>query len=318
MKLVAAFLFAILVAQPCQAWWESGHQIIALLAYDLLSEEQQRQLQQILQEHPRLKEDFVTPTKSAGLVEIERWRVGRAGYWPDVARSQEKYNRPNWHFQLGATLVVGDVKNVPANPGPAPAGASLETHELHLAQAVEVCRKVLRDKGRSPRDHALVVCWLAHLVADAHQPCHAGSLYAAGVFPEGDRGANLIPTKQVKNLHALWDSLLGDQYDPGDIRRRCDTIRSDAVHWTHAKLAAGRREGLNPLTWLAESSEFGRSHVYTPEVLERVDTVARGLTRKVEMIDLPEDYLKAAGELARIRAAFAAHRLALIWSEDLR
>ena len=30
--------------------------------------------------------------------------------------------------------------------------------------------------------------------ADAHQPCHAGSLYAESVFPEGDRGANTTIT----------------------------------------------------------------------------------------------------------------------------
>jgi hypothetical protein len=35
-------------------------------------------------------------------------------------------------------------------------------------------------------------------------------------------------------------------------------------------------------------------------------------------VDLPESYLKAAGSLAQKRAAFAAHRLAAILSEDLK
>jgi hypothetical protein len=318
MRFGLLFLFAVLVTKPCLAWWEAGHQIISLLAYDLLTEDEQQRVQQLLQAHPRLIEDFASPVPQASQVDLERWRIGRAGYWPDVARSNPDYNRPNWHYQLGATLVIGKPDNVPKTPGPAPDSAALQTPELHIAQAVEVCRRVLRDPQSSASDKSLTICWLAHLVGDAHQPCHAGSLYVAGVFPEGDRGANLIHTRQAKNLHALWDSLLGDRYDAGDIRRRCEVIRSNTDHWKKAALDAGKSDGLDPLIWLAESSEFGRSHVYTPEVLGPVDAVARQLTPKLEVIELSEDYLKAAGELARLRAAHAAHRLALILSQDLR
>ncbi|MBC7821644.1 MAG: S1/P1 nuclease [Planctomycetaceae bacterium] len=318
MKWIAVCLMVCLVAQPCLAWHEPGHHIIALLAYDLLNREEQRQLQAILRDHPRFAEDFVPSAVPSSPEENERWLIGRAGYWPDVARSQPAYNRPTWHYQLGATLTIGDPQGVPQNPGPAPADASLETQELHIAQAVEVCRLVLRDKTRSTSDRAIAICWLAHLVGDAHQPCHAGSLYVAGAFPEGDRGANSIPTKQSKNLHALWDGLLGSQYDAGDIRRRCEVIRTDATKWTAAEASAKKENGLNPLTWLAESSEVGRRHVYTPEVLEPVQAVSRGLTTTVATVDLSDDYLTTAGDIARKRAAFAGHRLALILSHDLR
>ena len=326
MKWIAVCLMVCLVARPCLAWHEPGHHIIALLAYDLLNKEERQQLQAILRDHPRFKEDFAPATgpsdqkdpKPLTPEENERWLFGRAGYWPDVARSQPDYNRPTWHYQLGATLMIGDPKDVPKNPGPAPADATLETQELHIAQAVEVCRSVLRDKTRSTSDRAIAVCWLVHLVGDAHQPCHAGSLYVAGAFPEGDRGANSIPTMQSKNLHALWDGLLGSQYDAGDIRRRCGVIRGDASRWEAAETAAKMANGLNPLTWLSESAEAGRSHVYTPEVLQPVEAVSRGLTTKVATIELPDDYLTAAGDIARQRAAFAGHRLALILSHDLR
>lgn len=326
MKMITVCLMVCLVMRPCLAWHEPGHHIIALLAYDLLNKKERQQLQVLLRDHPRFKEDFTSPgkpndqeaAKPSSLEENERWLMGRAGYWPDVARSQPDYNRPTWHYQLGATLTIGDPKDVPKNPGPAPANARLETQELYIAQAVEVCRSVLRDNSRSTADRAIAICWLIHLVGDAHQPCHAGSLYVAGAFPEGDRGANSIPTKQSKNLHALWDGLLGSQYDAGDIRRRCGVIREDAFRWTDAEVAAKRANGLNPLTWLSESSELGRSHVYTPEVLEPVQAIARGLTTTVAITELSDDYLTAAGDIARKRAAFAAHRLALILSEDLR
>ena len=110
----------------------------------------------------------------------------------------------------------------------------------------------------------------------------------------------------------------GSRYDEGDIRRRCEVIRSDATKWADAETAAKKEDGLNPLTWLSESAEFGRSHVYTSDVLEPVQAVSRGLATKVATVELSEEYLKAAGELARKRAAFAGYRLALILSNELR
>jgi hypothetical protein len=314
MRIAFVVLVTVLLARTCDAWWEGGHHLIAVMAYELLSESEQNELQTILQSHPRFAEDFVTPMNVMGREEEQLWRIGRATYWPDVARSQPKFTRPNWHYQLGATLKVGDQINVPAAPGPFPQTATLDTENLHIAQAVELCRKVLRDKTAVSSDRALAICWLGHLVGDAHQPCHSGSLYFAGVFPDGDRGANLIPTKQQENLHFLWDALLGPQFDAGDVSRRARTIAADQQLWTDAKKAAQQERGLNPLTWLAESSEYGRSHVYAPEVLSAVEMAAR-TSQKLEMLDLSEAYLKAAGEVARIRVAFAAHRLAAILRE---
>lgn len=317
MRLVVAFLLALFVVRSCEAWWEGGHHLIAVMAYELLSESEQQELQSILNAHPRIAEDFIPPPNVTGSDEVNLWRIGRAAYWPDVARSQPTFTRPNWHYQLGATLVVGEKVTVPKTPGPLPETATLETETLHIAQAIELCRKVFRDKTKSNSDRALAICWLGHLVGDSHQPCHAGSLYYAGVFPEGDRGANFIPTKQADNLHFLWDGLLGPQFDAGDVRRRARTISSDRQLWRDATNASVKTGGLDPLNWLEESGNYGRSHVYAPEVLIAVKAAAES-AQKVEMIDLSEAYLKAAGEVATIRAAFAAHRLAKILEEGLR
>ncbi len=317
MRVIIAVVALLLAAEPCWAWSECGHNIIAMLAYDLLSKDDQRQLQTLLAAHPRFNQDFVLPANVADSPERPRWLVGRAGYWPDIARAQPDFNRPNWHFQLGAALVIGQVEGVPQTPGPLPEAATLETKELHIAQAVELCRRVLPDKNRPDSERALAICWLAHLVGDAHQPCHAGSLYVERAFPEGDRGANLIPVKQGRNLHALWDGLLGDQFDAADIQRRAHLITADESSWTEASAAAKRTKGLDPLVWLKESADDSARHVYTPEILAAVDAKTRGLTQNVQMIDLPETYLTNAGKVARIRAALAAHRLAGVLAADL-
>ncbi len=155
------------------------------------------------------------------------WLAGRACYWPDVARSYDKFNRPTWHYQLGASIVAGDRSelSVPEFPGPLPSGAALETQELHIEQALDLCRKVMFSDA-SDSDKAIALCWIGHLVGDSHQPCHAGSLYGEA-FPEGDRGANSIETKQARNMHALWDQLLGRGFDYGDVKRRVVEISTD-------------------------------------------------------------------------------------------
>ena len=127
------------------AWSESGHHLIALLAFDELSSGEQRELLDLLKAHPRYAEDFTPPEK---IRNVDRFRVGTAGYWPDIARRQPKYNRPTWHYQLGATLTLGDQTRlqVPGTPGPLPPAATLETQELYIAQAVELCRRVMSDE----------------------------------------------------------------------------------------------------------------------------------------------------------------------------
>lgn len=84
----------------------------------------------------------------------------RAGYWPDVSRGQPKYDRPTWHYQVGSTLTIGEpvASNVPATPGPVSRRATLETQDLHIAQAIELCRRVMADRTSPAGDRAIALC----------------------------------------------------------------------------------------------------------------------------------------------------------------
>lgn len=309
-------LAAGLVVSRAAAWSESGHHLVALLAFDELTPSEQRELLAVLATHPRYAEDFRPLEKVRN---ADRFRIGTSGYWPDIARKQPKYDRPTWHYQLGATLTLGDVSRlqVPESPGPLPREATLETQELYIAQAVELCRGVLGDLEAAPGDRAIALCWLAHLVGDAHQPCHAGSLYAAGLFPEGDRGANSIPTHQKNNMHALWDGLLGGNYNEGAVRRRVELIEGKPEYTALGKAALAKPNALDPLTWLAESREASREYAYTHEVLGPVTAVMEE-HGELPKIYFSEAYLRQAGNLAQLRAAEAGHRLAAIWREGLK
>lgn len=318
-KALCALLIGLIVLQsgPVFAWSESGHHIIALMAFRLLSKEEQIKFISILEKHPRFAQDFAPPKDMPSEDEIRNWRVGRAGYWPDVARSQPENNRSTWHYELGAALIVGDATKVkvPERPGPLPADATMKTQELYISQAIELCKKTLADSSKSDSERAIALCWIGHLVADSHQPCHAGSLYMEKVFAEadGDRGANRIMVKQRGNLHALWDQLLGNQFSLGDINRRIAEIGTDEELVAKAKKSIASSEGLDPQTWLAESRKLATENVYMPEVLDSLNLVTRGILEKPGEIDLSEAYLKNAGRVAQVRASEAAYRLAETW-----
>ena len=305
-----------LLPQSVFAWSESGHHLVALLAFDELTPEEQQKLLVILAAHPRYAEDFTPPEK---IRNVDRFRVGTAGYWPDIARSQPKYNRPTWHYQLGATLYLGDPSQlqISETPDELPPGATLETQELYIAQAVELCRQIFNNRDAAAADRAIALCWLAHLVGDAHQPCHAGSLYAAGIFPEGDRGANSIRTRQKNNMHALWDGLLGGKYDEGVMNRRVREIVDGPEIVAAGAAAMAKTDALDPLTWLAESREASIAHAYTHEVLGPIKaTMKEG--GELPEVYFSESYLQQAGRLAQLRAAAAGKRLAAIWREGMQ
>jgi hypothetical protein len=218
--------------------------------------------------------------------------------------------------------IVGDAArvNAPERPGPLPDNATMETQELYISQALELCKKTLANKNKPEAERALALCWIAHLVGDSHQPCHAGSLYMEKVFAEsdGDRGANRIVTRQAGNLHALWDHLLGNRFELSGVRNRILEITSNEELVAKGKQAIAVEKGLDPQTWLAESRRLASEHVYTPEVFVSLDLVTRGIAEKPETIDLSEAYLKNAGRVAQVRASEAAYRLAETWRAAIK
>jgi hypothetical protein len=57
----ALILVFLLPVQLCHAWSEGGHHLIAAVAFSLLTEKEQAELNSVLQKHPRYVEDFVPP-----------------------------------------------------------------------------------------------------------------------------------------------------------------------------------------------------------------------------------------------------------------
>jgi hypothetical protein len=303
----------LLIASTAHAWSEGGHHLIGLIAYHQMTPEHQAAFQKLLAAHPRFAEDFNAPGNVAN---PDRWRAGRAGYWPDVARSQQAYNRPNWHWEDAVTLVVGDraAVQLPTHVTRPPRNANLQTKDLHASQALKLCTETLGDPSKPASDRAVALCWIGHLVGDVHQPCHAGSLYAAVAYPRGDRGGNEVATSQRKNLHALWDGLLGPRYSETSENRRFAEVVNDAELMARGERSA---EKMDPLDWLDESRLASLKTVYTSEVLGPVRAVSEGRAESMPTISVSPEYLETAGRMATLRACQAGWRLAEVWSAGL-
>ena len=316
-RILLCIPFFIILSDRLMAWSEAGHAIVMILANGLLTPEEQAKIQGLIEQHPNFAKDFVPPVDLPEGLERSKWVTGRIGYWPDVARAYEEYNRPTWHYQLGSALTMGNIDgiDIPKDPGPLPADATMNTQELYVLQALELCQKQLADKNLPAADRAIALCWVVHLIADLHLPCHSGSLYAESVFTEadGDRGANRIVIGELR-LHGLWDRLLGNEYERGDVNRRIFEIKTDAEL---ASRFISALEVSNPQQWIDESRAIAVQYLYVDEVQQAVRSAIESKSTKLPPITVSESYGKQAGRIAQLRAVDAAARLAKVLSESL-
>lgn len=207
-------------------------------------------------------------------------------------------------------MVIGNVE--PDDPpGPLPADATMDTKDLHIGQAAFLSLKVLGDESKPKSERAVALCWLLHLVADGHQPLHAGSLYAP-VFNVHDRGGNSIKLVGGGNLHAAWDRLLGSSATANDVRRRVAEL-GNVRDELQGQADDNGMQWCGPSQWLAESREAAQRYAYTDEVLTPVRAASRD-GGKLEPIKLSDGYFERAGDVARERAKLAGYRLALLLS----
>src|SRR5207248_2009698 len=107
-----------------------------------------------------------------------------------------------------------------------------------LLQAVQMVTTQLRDPATPAPRVAIDLCWLLHLVGDAHQPLHDVSLYSKA-YPvakdpgksSGDQGGNLIYVATADNpstnLHSYWDGLEGRTFGQAAIRKTADRIEKE-------------------------------------------------------------------------------------------
>lgn len=321
--ILIATCILLLTISPALAWSEAGHRIIASIAFRQLTSFEQQRVLRVLSHHPRFREDFdqQLPNDFRGegdaVVQAE-WMLQQASIWPDKARGfkgelHAEFHRSTWHYinvpqfltdqdraALEPSLKINLTLTTPTTPD----------NELNVVQTIRLARSVLADRRASDADKALMLTWLCHTVGDIHQPLHSTALFSRKLFPEGDRGGNLVLTTQRKNLHSLWDQFPGDH------------IEFKATHDHAVKMLNDRRlnglghqatRQLDEKTWLDESLELARTQVYTAEILGHLRQFeADPNIAKPSEITLSEAYLANGGHVAEQRVIEAGFRLGAV------
>ena len=143
--------------------------IVAAIAYQELSDEQQASITDLLTSHPEYDRQWRTDYEQVkNDVKLGLYLFMRASVWADDIRSSKHADHglsaPKWHymnyelrFPYDGELIVSDQENV------------LDAIELNL--------NILKDTATPTEEKAIALGWLIHLVGDIHQPLHTVSLF---------------------------------------------------------------------------------------------------------------------------------------------
>lgn len=286
--MIRALFLLLFLATPANAFNALGHKVIADIAWRNLDSPTRLYIVKVLRRHPRFDSDFAIVASES------RWIFQHAATWPDQIRGNSQYDHPTWHY-VNFPCFVGRQRPHDFNLEMELKG---DVDNLNVAQAIVLCRKIVASNA-PPSEKALAYCWLFHLVGDLHQPLHTTAMVSER-FPDGDRGGNAIPTMQGRNLHALWDNLLGSDSLPSDVKREVAELRNRPWLWqvdTSGSVS----------DWIRESHLIAKTTAYSPYIISPVQVHGELLP-----INLADTYLQTAGQTARQQIVAAGLRLAAI------
>ena len=133
-------------------------------------------------------------------------------------------------------------------------------------------------------------------------------MFTPTTFSGGDRGGNRIIVRS-RNLHSLWDNLLGNPRTTGSVHSRAMTFLEEAGEY-----GPPAARNLKPVSWIKESHELAQTTVYDRNIRAAIRAAEESGQRDEVRVVVDEDYRRNAGHLARRRAVQAGFRLARLLS----
>jgi hypothetical protein len=278
-----------------QAWNNTGHMVVARLAWLHLSPDEQQKVSAILKKHPHYGE-FLKAGRPQN-VDLNQWVFLKAATWPDWVKSHHtaEYAHNTWHFI--------DFPFVPPGSHVSPPGVPAEN-------AVKTLNDLTAEfKDGEDDDTAIALCWFLHLIGDIHQPLHCVTMYSED-FPNGDRGGNrclVMMGNHKVQLHKFWDGLLGSSTKPSAVFGMAEEVttlagkQSDAIN---ADLNAHKTFD----SWAQEGFANAKKFAYLDGTLKPANSDDD--PAEDEIPDAPHTYQTNAGEIARVSVAKAGLRLA--------
>ena len=284
--------------QPLKAWWDPGHLVTAMIAYENLSPEAKRQVDSltgVLQRDYPYINHFIT-----------------MGPWPDDLKAEGVRTYDTWHYT-----------NIPLNTNRLALAAP---PVIDILWAIEQMQTVLNKKSARPVDKARHLAFLVHLVGDLHQPLHSTSVHD-NHQPGGNIGGNAFKLKgKWRNLHGLWDDGCGYLSELNDINpygtekqrlteEEFERIKAFAKNLMTEYPKQQFQEGpytytqLDPDFWALESHKYAVKDGYRGANEIKEDGYRVWLKPNDEPSEL---YLKNGQEIVKQRLALSGYRLAEI------
>jgi hypothetical protein len=306
--------------QFVHGWSAGGHKVIASIAYDRLDADIRGRVVKTLRAHEDFEARFAMRMPEAlrkgDVADQDRWIFMQASVWPDLIRSNPKYDHPTWHY-INVPLFLSPLDKTALQDTIKP-NLNMDTPDemesdkmgkLNCVQAFKHCVAQLSNPKVPAEAKAIYYCWILHIGGDIHQPCHSTSLISRGRFngSEGDRGGNGIKIKQGSNLHSYWDGLLGGDQPLTALRGRAKEALDSAENIRAAEKAI---EKLSIEDWVKESHALAKEQVYCKAILDEVTAREADSMKPLQKVDLPAEYRQEAGKLALRRVAEAGYRLA--------
>ncbi len=310
---VLLFIFAL----PTFAWDDSGHKIVAYIAWQQMSPEARQAAVKLLLNAPEdsqlpalyptpVDADFSTyPVGARSKEAKQRDFFMFASYWSDIIRERKyenryKYHHGTWHYlDTFWHEVNGKIETLP----------EMENDKENVVERLFEFDKVLRSDAKDA-EKAIALAWILHLAGDVHQPLHASGR-VTDEEPKGDQGGNLFlltpkDAKQKENLHWYWDSIV-----VRTVKRKDDA--SDAEYL----LPIGDKMMKEfPFTKMQSRLEIGKFDAWQQESFQ---IAANKLYPKTLIRNqMPSDnYKKMAFDIAEEQIALAGYRLGTMLNQIL-
>ena len=177
-----------LLAVSANAWWCTGHMIIAEIARMHMDEGVEDKVNAVI---AQLKADGPFD-KCSSLIPC--------ACWADDLKSDGLTAMAGWHFI-----------NQPYDPSGFKVSPPAVIQHDNVAHNINTLEKTAKDERINNWEREFAIANLLHFMGDVSQPLHATELYSAQ-FPHGDLGGNKFEVfyqgKQWR-LHFIWDSVCG-------------------------------------------------------------------------------------------------------------
>ena len=306
------------VSTAAFGWNATGHEAVAQVALDQLTQPQRDKLVDMLKAHVRYDKDLLYSMKPDEDPKLTA--VLQAATWPDFVKSpgnplNRTENHGQWHY-------VDYPYDRDGKTGPEPVEKWDGTSDpANLLQAMQKMDAELSNPATPADRKAIDLCWVLHLVGDIHQPLHAVSFYS-NTYPDGDKGGNSIHVSTGSNpdmpLHAVWDNLEGTvnrnaHINPAVIRKIADRVEKAHPPAEFEKQLADK----NVTDWARDSFELSKSAVYLNGKLNGMPA-ADAKADPGDVPALPAGYEADAQKVADRQVALAGYRLAAVLQKYLQ